>query len=304
MNNMHGFRRGLEEIEFEVIIYYPEIIIKNGRSKHKITDLYVKLSFSRWFKSKRLWLDNISGIRGSRTLEEINAYYTHSHLSGDIFVNYFASFCLGTGPIREEKEEVRRYTTIEEFKYFLLLLDNYLQWESIAGTPYNYISRIGSYEVSPCSTLEAAFIINKFKFKDINFKITDTHIEVINDNKLEQQIFNILKEKKYNSFMCYKNEEGKYISNDHISSQQNRHDLNGRSLNFTFKNKDITFKISNTENLVNYEHNAPNPNFTAEVCKLLSNRITKKHLTRNRVRKEDTVANTQESSTADTILVS
>lgn len=80
------------------IIHYPEITITNGRHKHILYDLYVKVVFTaeRYNKENKFSIYDIFGMRSSRTLEEIESKYVHSHLPGRV-ENCFSRFCIGTG---------------------------------------------------------------------------------------------------------------------------------------------------------------------------------------------------------------
>lgn len=131
----------------EFMVYYPEIIITNStQESHVITDLYVKFSFNYFGKLSESFKIN----RGSYSEQEWYSNYKHSHTNGsfpdDIY--YFNAPCLGGGPI-VSNIAVLRNTTLENFSeleivQFLILMDDFLKWESLEGVPYKYIRNIGN----------------------------------------------------------------------------------------------------------------------------------------------------------------
>lgn len=139
----------------EFTVYYPEIIITNSTQKsHVITDLYVKFSFDylgRLYSSFRI-------NRGSYSDQEWYSNYKHSHTGGSFpeAVDHFSIPCLGGGPITSTIA-VLKNTTLETFSeieivQFLILMDDFLKWESLEGVPYKYlrdIRGVGYYNVSP-----------------------------------------------------------------------------------------------------------------------------------------------------------
>lgn len=294
------YLKNRRKLFYDIVIHYPEVIITNGKLQHKLTDLYVNLFITDLLSTSGMYVADIAGTRASQTVEEIQRGYRHSHLS-IIGGREFTDFCLGSGPLHYTL--YKTFNSKEECVYFLLLLDNYLKWESKSGVPYVFMDSIRSTEPRKVATTSAKSVIDNIKFNDINFKITASNIEVINDTKLEQRLFEYLNSIEANTYLCYKTTEGRYITNDKQRYEQDSIYLDNTFMPFTFKGKKIKFKITNTENIINYEYNAPNPNLTKEVCKQLSKQITKKHITNSRITKEDRVEDTQESISSDTVSV-
>lgn len=133
----------------EFIVYYPEIIITNSTGKsHVITDLYVKFSFDYLGKL----YDSFKINRGSYSDQEWFSNYKHSHTGGN-FPDVIYSFnvpCLGRGPIISTIAVLRNITleTFSELEIvqFLILMDDFLKWESIEGVPYKYLQNIDGGE--------------------------------------------------------------------------------------------------------------------------------------------------------------
>lgn len=130
----------------EFIIYYPEIVITNSTQKsHVITDLYVKFSFDYFGKL----YDSFTINRGSYSEQECVSSYKHSHTHGSFpgEIDYFSVPCLGIGPIYSTITVLKNITleTFSELEIvqFLILMDDFLKWESLEGVPYRYIRDIG-----------------------------------------------------------------------------------------------------------------------------------------------------------------
>ncbi len=138
----------------EFTVYYPEIIITNSTNKsHVITDLYVRFSFNYFGRLRHSFKIN----RGSYSDQEWNSSYKHSHTRGSFpnEIDYFSNPCLGSGPINSNIA-ILKSATLESFSeleivQFLILMDDFLKWESLEGVPYKYIRDIGgggSYTLS------------------------------------------------------------------------------------------------------------------------------------------------------------
>lgn len=131
----------------EFIVYYPEIIITNSnKESHVITDLYVKFSFDYFGKLSNSFKIN----RGSYSDQEWYSNYKHSHTHGSLpeAICSFSTPCLGGGPINSTIA-VLQNATLETFSeleivQFLILIDDFLKWESLEGVPYKYIRDIGN----------------------------------------------------------------------------------------------------------------------------------------------------------------
>lgn len=131
----------------EFIVYYPEIIITNSnKESHVITDLYVKFSFDYFGKLSNSFKIN----RGSYSDQEWYSNYKHSHTHGSFpeAICSFSTPCLGGGPINSTIA-VLQNATLETFSeleivQFLILIDDFLKWESLEGVPYKHIRDIGN----------------------------------------------------------------------------------------------------------------------------------------------------------------
>ena len=263
-------------------IHYPELVITNGKQKHTIYDLYIKLKFID-FGTPRL--ADIRGLRTSATVGELSSGYIHSHLPSG-YGYAFKSFCLGGGPIRDYLGS--SLSSVEGYEYFLYLLQSYLEWESKAGIPYINMDSIFSYAFPSIDFSYPREITNNYNFHNLKSKIQSYGIEIIPDENIEQQIFEILKGLGWSTYLCYKTPSGKYVSTRKINSQMDYSSWEGRII-FKFKNQDVQFKLINKENDVKFEYNAPIPELTQKVCEFLSRKLTKKQITNSRIKKENKI---------------
>lgn len=135
------------DLDVIVTIYYPEIHITNELGlEHTIKDVYVKFVFR--ILNYGIKLDNFYITRATVFTKEYKSdgegFYIHSHsrrgLPGE-----WLGFCLGSSPYNTlyNKLYETRPHSIMDLQNLFFGLESILSWESIAGTPYNYISGIG-----------------------------------------------------------------------------------------------------------------------------------------------------------------
>lgn len=267
----------VRDLTKEFIVYYPEIIITNSTKKsHVITDLYVKFSFDYFGRLHHSFRIN----RGSYSDQEWYSSYKHSHTSGSFpnEIDYFSAPCLGGGPINSTIA-VLKNTTLETFSeleivQFLILMDDFLKWESIEGVPYKYIkdiSRDGYRTISPnrspktLRNSEKQFlehIVKETDFlehvKEHAFLIptvkdgTPKYSILINEWELQKILFSYYQEEintfggTLTSILMYKDSLNRvYYKQDITSYASPAERYEGRSL-FNFKGHDVKLKIHKT----------------------------------------------------------
>lgn len=131
-----SFERG------KIIIHYPEILIKNSaEQEHLMRDIYLTISV----ETDYIYLYDLK--RTTFTIAEIDRQYTFSHVSGEIYgIGYRNSnFCYGRNNAVNSimnKMGGGRESMVKNITMFILLIDEYLSWESIEGSPYKYIDRV------------------------------------------------------------------------------------------------------------------------------------------------------------------
>lgn len=292
-----------------ILIHIPELIIRNEKSSHLITDLYLKIDIM--IKENSIYSIDICGRRGSSTIEELKCNYRHSHLTSENPITGFTPFCFGSN---RDLYSSRDYliensdVTLEDCLLFFFSLNQSLQWESKEGRPYLYFDRIAT---APITAEVPKYIIDdicRYKLKslkNLQYKVTNNKIEVIPTQDLEDQIFDIIKDTAYNTYTCYRAENKEYLEPSHLSSniQLNYSKYEGMEL-FKFKNETVKFKINNIINDNNYtENNAPHPKLTENICTYLSTKITEACIINSRTKREDIIESANICSEQDQVLV-
>jgi hypothetical protein len=143
----------------DVIIYFPEFYISNSRQRHRITDMYVKISFD-----KKQRITDITGARTSLSLSEYFSGYVHSHRPSRNFYG-FSGFCLGDGPLVYDKYAINRHGFSERvWDRMLVNLWAYLQHESGSGGPFIRMSEIvsGNIQLPHVRTLDKTNALKQF----------------------------------------------------------------------------------------------------------------------------------------------
>lgn len=114
-----------------IMIYFPAIIISNGRQQTTIKELYIILNLTY----RGSLVGTIKCFRANKTPREYVCHYNHSHAKK--INNDTAVFCLGSTPLETLVTELGTYQ-YDELKYDLLFqqLPDYLAWESLDGGPY------------------------------------------------------------------------------------------------------------------------------------------------------------------------
>lgn len=187
-------------------ILYPELPISNSMgATHTMKDLYLTFKF---YRDSDYWrLGSISLFRGKYTVGEVACNYVFSH-SNAIPGSVSTSFCFGDGIIRELYKQHTNKCILPDLSYFITVFENYLQWESIEGGPYRYISNIKEYDIVYDSVVftseECTFFYEKAIQKLSNFTYTfevkdsDYYIKLSEESKQEikEILFKLAKEYK------------------------------------------------------------------------------------------------------------
>lgn len=283
---------GEENVDLQgqtILIHFPKVKVTNEHDRSvDITHLWVKVELSLdgtingYFQM----------MRSELTFEQFISGYSHSHIHS-VDANNFNSWsdpCLGSGPIKNTIISLATQFSEEMWSLFCLELSKYVTVESLVGVPYVYLERIGvrdnmstqiiqfplNYTVRYPSSFEPyiaafiPFILKKRPFgfnffnssygiamsdRDLFVTLSNLFIEWYNSLPAEQQTPKeelfleeiLLKGKCIGNKLYYI-----YDSNYNVEARYNR--LIGRSL-FRFKNKTITFNITNIVKTVDDDPN-------------------------------------------------
>jgi hypothetical protein len=262
-----------------ILVYFPKVRVTNEYDHFvDISKFFAKISLTTDGRLK----DSPRFNRSEYTQAQILSSYMHSHLNGIDFYNLstFRYGCLGTGPIVQTCNNLKREFNENLWELFCFELKNYVETESVAGTPYMHLERIGNSEggvplhdfcvinkVLNCRLLNSEdrrdfleYLLNKkvlkFNYYNSSFGIGMSYSQYM---LCISNVFIEWYNKQYNdkkisfSFSRLKDEgfiyEG-YISENKIIIPDNRRSINNYKQYIgikicTFKGKDYTFNITN-----------------------------------------------------------
>lgn len=135
-----------------IYLYYPKITVTNTHGfTRDLFDLVVRIETTEQNTEITNYLhgtkftffeDEIITEYNEEDEETFEIHFTHPHLEqGD---GSFQSFCLGgSSPVNNWLQQNCFSITAEKFELFLVILESYLSWESLEGTPYKSIATLG-----------------------------------------------------------------------------------------------------------------------------------------------------------------
>lgn len=128
---------GLDRPAFTIIIYRPEVIIRNERDEtHTIKDLYIKLAFNNLMLS----VEGIRMNRGTYSYIEACRGYIHSHCQNSDLSGTFKTCCLGKTALSTVISTMKSIWEPGFTETLPVLLDQYIHVESVSGVPYQYMA--------------------------------------------------------------------------------------------------------------------------------------------------------------------
>lgn len=137
-------------------------IINSREQKYVIKGLFSLLRYS--VKSNSITFMNPQGGRTKMTYLDYSRHYIHSHIPQSRYP--YEYYCLGMSDIRERKDVRFSLDTVDVF-YDIILMDQFVKWESIEGSPYYSIQRIIEEDYSNDSRENLELTeenLNNFKF--------------------------------------------------------------------------------------------------------------------------------------------
>ena len=130
-----------------ILVWFPLVTITNEHNRStEIQDLYAKvnLCFNGSMDGK------FTLNRATYSMQHMASDYMHSHVSSIPKSNFkeFMSPCTGSGPINDTISSLSRDFDADLWQLFCLELSKYVTVESIAGTPYKYLEKLGTNNMS------------------------------------------------------------------------------------------------------------------------------------------------------------
>lgn len=126
-----------------ILVHFPHVRVTNEH------DRFVDINHL-WAKVRVMYNGTLNGgftlNRSEYTLLHFRSGYMHSHISS-IPINDFTRFqgpCTGSGPINGTISVLNRDYDEDMWNMFCLELSKYVTVESVAGTPYHYLERLGT----------------------------------------------------------------------------------------------------------------------------------------------------------------
>ena len=126
-----------------ILVHFPHVRVTNEH------DRFVDINHL-WAKVKVMYNGTLNGgftlNRSEYTMLHISSGYLHSHINR-IPINDFTRFqdpCTGSGPINGTISALNRDYDEDMWNMFCLELSKYVTVESVAGTPYHYLERLGT----------------------------------------------------------------------------------------------------------------------------------------------------------------
>lgn len=147
-----------------LIIHYPEFTVRNSiELEHKLRDVYMKYSFHK--EDYGYCLYSIKLARTTFEAREIFNNYVFSHCNNDSQRGYSNSFCYGSTDLSRFISKCKQSNN-HPYNYLqslMLNFEEYLQWESIGGTPYKYIADLNKDNQSNTSIASMPYLLTAYK---------------------------------------------------------------------------------------------------------------------------------------------
>lgn len=145
LDEVHGENYDLQvcsDGDLELLIRYPHITITNTKKESReIEELYCVLTFNESFLLK-----GFEGFRAKMSFNDVKNGYRHSHLNSRNLENLFtaSAFCTGSTDLTALKSEFMEGFDADRFDLFLYQINNFVEWESLEGTPYVHLSSVNN----------------------------------------------------------------------------------------------------------------------------------------------------------------
>jgi len=249
-----------------VQLLFPEVTITNSEGMtHLIIELYVRFKFKEF--DNQFMLDNeikFSGVRGTISNAEYYRGYRHSHLTGkgkNSTSTSYSTFCQGSGSTMQQLTQLLATTDfhLDQFEMFLLMIDNYVRWESLEGVPH---MRIKNIKASPSQGRVHAIdrntdIENILEYlgglwKSENIDVSGMEIEIVNGKPIivdndwyGQELFKITPD-------CHKCHEigQQYVHPEYLDNLGDYPTVNENTrvtTDLVFRNQPVRLKFYNIE---------------------------------------------------------
>ena len=119
------------------VLFKETEVTNTERAKHTVKDIVFKLTLNADGTLAR-----VEARRFTLTKDELNSGYCHSHIKYYGNMEFTMDVCFGATELAERRAGLQESKNVLGFELFLLQLEDYLSWESLAGGPHSKISSI------------------------------------------------------------------------------------------------------------------------------------------------------------------
>lgn len=283
------------DFHHRLILRFPLFKIENSNGASKmVKEMYLAVYFRSDFRVR----SGLVGKRAEISLDEYNANWGHSHMNG--VREGWADMCLGSGtPLNMCLANMgsESLLTVENMMKLLVLISQYIRWESLEGGPYNQMSNIRNTSSSAIrgnfSNTETQNVCNEI-IKIV--RLSENQSGLIAVNKLnnhyrvnldEENLKNFITNKtKFNSdHYCYVNAKNEYFNLSMDPARAER-DLNSANANMRtspsyaipYKGALITTKVTSINEAHSNAKQCLNPHLFKAVVGKIENDLNKYYL--------------------------
>ena len=291
-----------------VKILFPEFTIKNQDDKtHQIRDLIVafELGTNTDTVDFSIYPKSLHGTRATINYAEAFCGYMHSHLNTRTNISYSlcleaSSFCTGgdNTEVNMIREDLFMEGYVEEkFEMYLYMLQTFVEYESIEGTPYIRMSKITDVGEEKLITSEyvKSTIIARYsefesllKFEDINYTYVDGKYKILNNSKLQDMyrkaVFMSIAPSQYKDYLVKKRADDRLVGlseSSNIDIGTNLKDDNGVPAYTMIQGRKIEFKIDGEPVKIDVGSYILHPNLDDYARKQMEQQLYEKGVKRN-----------------------
>lgn len=167
-----------------ILVHFPHVRITNEYDKFvDINHLYAKVKIA----PNGTMNGRFSLNRAEYSYLHMRSGYMHSHVNIIPFHDFtdFQTPCVGTGPIRDTMCSLNREFDANIWELFCLELSKYVEVESIEGTPYHRLERLGTLDRSELNTDFTVFNTLPYLYHFSTDMVKDFTAYFINQKKLK-----------------------------------------------------------------------------------------------------------------------
>ena len=144
-HHLFGFTTDDGRGYFAIVVRFPNVTVTNENDRSiNITELYTRVFVTEEGKM----YDSLQMMRSEYDELQWISHYSHSHIPSISHDDIrFRSACLGSGPIKNTRDSLRRACDLNLWGLFVYELSKYVTVESLDGVPYIRLESVGGGSV-------------------------------------------------------------------------------------------------------------------------------------------------------------